>query len=99
MAREGMARELLCSDIDGFSLHATVQVKAHDRQRLERVRHYITLPALANDRVQTNAAGPVVLKLKTHWRDGATHLVMSPLEFMHWLAALMPGTRLHRHLS
>jgi len=32
--------------------------------------------------VQTNAAGQVVLKLKTPWRDGTTHLVMSPLEFM-----------------
>jgi hypothetical protein len=32
--------------------------------------------------VQTNAAGQVALKLKTAWRDGTTHLVMSPLEFM-----------------
>jgi hypothetical protein len=30
--------------------------------------------------VQTNAAGQVVLKLKTAWRDGTTHLAMSPLE-------------------
>jgi hypothetical protein len=43
---------------------------------------YITRPALANERVQTNAAGQVVLKLKTAWRDGTTHLVMSPQEFM-----------------
>jgi len=39
------------------------------------------------DRVQTNAAGQVVLRLKTPWRDGTTHLVMSPLEFMQRLAA------------
>ena len=44
--------------------------------------HYITRPALANERVQTNAAGQVMLKLKTSWRDGTTGLVMSPLEFM-----------------
>ena len=50
----------------------------------------ITRPALANERVQTNAAGQVVLKLKTPWRDGTTHLVMSPLEFMQRLAALVP---------
>ena len=43
--------------------------------------------ALANERVQTNAAGQVVLKLKTPWRDGTTHLVMSPLDFMQRLAA------------
>ena len=50
---------------------------------------------LANERVQTNAAGQVVLKLKTPWRDGTTHLVMSPLEFMQRLAALVPRPRLH----
>ena len=35
------------------------------------------------------------LKLKTPWRDGTTHLVMSPLEFMQRLAALVPRPRLH----
>jgi hypothetical protein len=35
------------------------------------------------------------LKLKTPWRDGTTHLVMSPLEFMLRLAALVPRPRLH----
>ena len=28
-------------------------------------------------------------------RDGTTHLVMSPLEFMQRLAALVPRPRLH----
>jgi hypothetical protein len=46
-------------------------------------------------RVQLNAAGQVELKLKTPWRDGTTHLVMSPLEFMQRLAALVPRPRLH----
>ena len=54
----------------------------------------ITRPALANDRVQTNAVGQVVFKLKTAWRDGTTHLVMSPLEFMQRLAALVPRPQL-----
>ena len=45
------------------------------------------LKALANERVQCNAAGEVVLKLKTPWRDGTTHIVMSPLELMQRLAA------------
>ncbi len=35
------------------------------------------------------------LKLKTPWRDGTTHLVMSPLESMQRLAALVPRPRLH----
>jgi hypothetical protein len=36
----------------------------------------------------------VVLKLKTPWRDGTTHLVMSPLEFVQRLAALVPRSHL-----
>jgi hypothetical protein len=51
--------------------------------------------ALANERVQTDAAGQVVLKLKAPWRDGARHLVMSPMEYMQRLAALVPRPRLH----
>jgi len=56
---------------------------------------YITRPALADERVLLNAAGQVELKLKRPWRDGTTHLVMSPLEFMQRLAALVPRPRLH----
>ncbi len=95
MPRETTARQALCADIDGFSLHAAVRVAANDRKRLEQLCRYITRPALSDERVQLNAAGPLELKLKTPWRDGTTHLVMSPLEFMQRLAALVPRPRLH----
>ena len=68
---------------------------ADDRQALEQLCRYITRPALANERVQINSAGQVVLRLKTPWRDGTTHIVMAPLEFMQRLAALVPRPRLH----
>jgi hypothetical protein len=93
--RQTAARQPLCADIDGFSLHAAVRVEAHDRKRLEQLCRYITRPALSEERVQVNAAGQVELELKTPWRDGTTHLVMSPLEFMQRLAALVPRPRLH----
>ncbi|MCA3223756.1 MAG: transposase, partial [Burkholderiales bacterium] len=93
--REATARQPLCADIDGFSLHAAVRVEAHDRKRLEQLCRTITRPALSDERVQLNAAGQVELKLKTPWRDGTTHRVMSPLEFMQRLAALVPRPRLH----
>jgi hypothetical protein len=88
MPREDQARQRLCADIDGFSLHAAVRVEAYDRKRLEQLCRYITRPALSDERVQLNAAGQVKLKLKTPWRYGTTHLVMSPLEFMQRLAVL-----------
>jgi hypothetical protein len=93
--RDTPARQTLCADIDSFSLHAAVRVEAHDRKRLEQLCRYITRPAQSEERVQLYAAGQVELKLKTPSRDGTTHLVMSPLEFMQRLAALVPRPRLH----
>ena len=56
---------------------------------------YITRPAIAFERLKRDGAGNVVLQLKSPWRDGTTHLRMSPLEFMQRLAALVPRPRLH----
>ena len=72
-----------------------MRVEANDRNRLEQLCRYLTRPALSDERVQLNAAGQVELKLKTPWRDGTTHLVMTPPEFMQRLAALVPRPRLH----
>ncbi|MBL8342835.1 MAG: transposase, partial [Rubrivivax sp.] len=59
MPRDTDFKKTLCADIDGFSLHAAVRCDADDRQGLEHLCRYITRPALANERVQTNAAGQV----------------------------------------
>ena len=45
--------------------------------------------------IGANRAGQVVLQLKSVFKDGTTHIVMSPLEFMQRLAALVPRPRLH----
>jgi hypothetical protein len=37
MPREDWARLQLRADIEGFSLHATVRVEAHDRKWLEQL--------------------------------------------------------------
>ena len=87
MARDAAREQELCADHQGVSLHAVVRYEAHERQRPEQLCRTITRPALANERVQIDSAGQVVLKLKTAWRDGTTHIVMSPLEFMQRLAA------------
>lgn len=59
--RESVSRQPRCADTDGFSPHAAVRVKAHDRNRLEPLRRYITRPALSDERVQLNAAGQAAL--------------------------------------
>ena len=82
-----------CADMQGFSLHAAVRCGADDRQALEQPCRYTARPALSNERVQTNAAGQGMLK--TAWRDGTAHLVMSPMEFMQRLAVLVSRSRLY----
>ncbi len=61
MPRHADFKQAVCADIDGFSLHAAVRCGADDRQALEQLWRYITRPALANDRVHTNAAGQVAV--------------------------------------
>jgi Putative transposase len=95
MPRETDFEQNLCADMQGFSLHAAVRCGTDERQALEQPCLYITRPALANERVQTNAGWQVVRKLEALFRDGATHLVKSPLEFMQRLPALLPRARLH----
>ena len=85
----------LCAKLHGFSLHAAVRWGNDQRKELEHLCRYITRPAIANERLKRNRAGQVVLQLKSAFKDGTTHIVMSPLEFMQRLAALVPRPRLH----
>ena len=64
------------------------------RMRLEQLCRYTAFHALSDERAQCNAAREEELKLKTAWRDDTTHPVMSPLEFMRRLAALVPRSHL-----
>jgi Putative transposase len=75
--------------------HAAVCWGADQRKELEHLCRYITRPAIANERLKRNRAGDVVLQLKSAYKDGTTHLVMAPLQFMQRLAALVPRPRLH----
>ncbi len=84
-----------CVSAQGFSLHADVRCGPHQRHTLERLCRYITRPALGHKRLSRTRTGEVVLQLKTPYRDGTTHLVMTPLEFLQRLAALVPRPRLH----
>ncbi len=57
--------------------------------------HYHPPGVSPTNALKRNGAGDVVLQLKSAYRDGTTHLVLSPLEFMQRLAARVPRPRLH----
>ena len=78
----------------GLGPHAAVRCGAEQRNALEHLcsitttaatSRYITRLAMANERLQRNGAGLVVLQLKSAYKDGATQVLLSPLEFMQRL--------------
>jgi len=80
---------------DGFSLHAGVAAGADERKKVERLCRYIARPAIATGRLSLTSQGQVRYTLKTPYRDGTTHVVFEPLDFMARLAALVPRPRVH----
>ena len=85
----------LCAELDGFSLHAAVRIKAEECSRLEHLFRYVTRPALSTQRLSLNEEGKVVHELRVPFRDGTTHFVFEPLVFIERLAALVPPPRMH----
>ena len=47
------------------------------------------------ERLDLTAQGQVRYRLKTPYRDGTTHIVLEPLDFIARLAALVPLPRVH----
>jgi hypothetical protein len=85
----------LCAITQGFSLHAAVYCAPWERDKLEKLCRYITRPAVAEERLQIRPSGDIVLRLKTQYSDGTSHLLFSGLEFVEKLAALVPPARIH----
>ena len=79
----------------GFSLHAATCCEANQREKLKKLCRYITRPAVANRRLSTNERGQVIHTFKQPFRDGTTHVVLDPLDFIARLAALVPRPRLN----
>ena len=79
----------------GFSLHAATVCEANQRDKLEKLCRYIARPAIANERLSTNERGQIIYRFKQPFRDGTTHVVLDPLDFIARLAALVPRPRLN----
>jgi hypothetical protein len=85
----------LLAKVAGFSLHAATVCEAYQRNRLERLCRYITRPPMATKRLSIDGRGRVVYQYKQPFRDGSTHVVLEPLDFIARLAALAPRPRLN----
>jgi hypothetical protein len=64
--------------VAGFSLHAGVATKAHERAKLERLCRYVSRPPVSTKRLSLTRNGQVRYELKTPWRNGTTHVIFEP---------------------
>jgi hypothetical protein len=84
-----------CVSFDGFSLEAGVRIRKGDREGLERLCRYVTRPAFSQERLSLLPDGRVRYELRRPRPDGSTSLVLTPLELLEKLAALVPPPRSH----
>jgi hypothetical protein len=77
----------------GFSLHAGIDIAPNQRPRLERLCRYMSRPPVSVDRLALASSGHVRYQLKTPYRNGTTHVLIEPLNFLARLTALVPPPR------
>jgi hypothetical protein len=83
------------ANVAGFSMHAGVATGANERDKLERLCRYITRSAVSTKRLSMTRNGRVRYELKTPWRNGTTHVIFEPLDFISRLVSLIPKPRVN----
>jgi hypothetical protein len=78
---------------DGFNLHAGVRIEAGDDAGRERLVRYAARPAFSLERLRRLPGGRVSYRLKHVGRGRGKHRVMTPMEFLARLSALIPPPR------
>jgi hypothetical protein len=68
--------------VAGFSLHAGVAARKDERKKLERLCRYIGRPAVSEKRLSLLRNGHVRYEPKTPYRDGTTHVIFEPMDFI-----------------
>ena len=69
--------------------------KASQRDKVERLARYVSRPPVATGRLSLTRGGNVRYALKTPYRDGTTHVIFEPEDFIARLVALVPKPRAH----
>ena len=76
-----------------FNLHASVHIEAHDDVGRERLCRYLNRPAFSLAHLGVRRGGNVSYRVKKATRGRVTQRVMTPIEALGRLAALVPHPR------
>ena len=69
--------------------------KGYQRDKLERLCLCIIRPAIAEKRLSPTNQRRDCYELKTPYRDGTTHVIFEPVDFIAKLAAMVPKPRVN----
>ncbi len=92
---ENKSDDPMTANNSGFSLNARVWIAAKKRKKLEHLIRYMARGPIAQERMSENQTNQILYKLKTPWRNGATHVSFSGLDFIARLVALIPPPRMN----
>ena len=90
-----MAKGKLSYRVNNFSLHANTAIKTHQRDRLFTLIEYIARGPVAEDRLEILENGMVKVTFKKPWNNGQTGILLTQLEFIEKISALIPPPRSH----
>ena len=85
----------LCAYLGGFSLHAAISIPRYRRDELEKLIRYTARPSISIERMSLTKTGDIKYEFKKTWKNGVTHVVLSPHELIEKLCALIPQPRMH----
>ena len=91
-------KTLLYQVIDEYYPKFLAHLSASDKtlpKKVERLCRYIARPAVSTHRLERLPDGKISYELKTPYKNGTTHVVFEPLDFIARLAALVPKPRFH----
>lgn len=81
----------------GFSVDGSVCIHQNDREGLERLIRYCARPAFSSEKLEFISETKLSYQLKKPLINGQTKIILTPLELIDKLAALIPPPRVHRH--
>ena len=81
----------------GFSVDGSVRIEAADRAGRERLLRYCARPPFALERLRELDPNRLVYDSPKPGPGAPSTLILTPLELLDRLAALVPPPRLHRH--
>ena len=81
----------------GFSVDAEVRIEAHERDGLERLLRYCAQPAFALERMREIDPEHMVYESVKPGPGGSVSLMLTSMQQLDRLAALIPVPRRHRH--